>query len=198
MSITNTAQFLHERFNPGDEWVPPVRVKGYTRTELAKLFAELGFQHGAEVGVAEGRYSKVLCEHIPGLKLRCVDLWGPYEKKGAADQDKAWELAHQALQPYTVEFMRGPSVQMAEAVPDGSLDFVYIDADHRFDFVMQDLIVWSRKVRKGGIVAGHDYYRFRGAGVVLAVETFVQAHRIHEWFLDDQRETSFFWAHEWN
>ena len=81
-----------------------------------------------------------------------------------------------------------------DAMPDVSLDFVYIDGDHSFDHAMLDLILWSRKVRPGGIVAGHDYYRFRGAGVVNAVDAYTTAHQIHEWFLDDQRETTFFWA----
>jgi hypothetical protein len=74
------------------------------------------------------------------------------------------------------------------------LDFVYIDGNHCFDFVMQDLIEWNKKVRKGGVISGHDYYRFKGAGVVNAVDAYTVAHQIHEWFLDDQRETSFFWA----
>jgi hypothetical protein len=78
-------------------------------------------------------------------------------------------------------------------VEDESLDFVYIDGDHSFDAVMLDLILWSRKVRKGGFVGGHDYYRFRNAGVVPAVDCYTREHNIHEWFLTDERTPSFFW-----
>lgn len=197
-----TSQFLHERFNPRFDQIPPVRVKGFTREKLAQLFGELGFTHGAEVGVAEGIYSLVLCQNIPGLKLACVDLWDTYYRgddarvkiKDRAMQDEAWQLAHKKLDPFNVEYFRLPSVEAAKQFPDGSLDFVYIDADHAFDFVMQDLIVWSKKIKPGGIISGHDYYRFRGAGVVNAVDAYTAAHQIHEWFLDDQREISFFWA----
>ena len=79
-----------------------------------------------------------------------------------------------------------------------SLDFVYIDGNHHFDFVMQDIIEWSKKVRAGGVVSGHDYYRFRNAGVVDAVNTYTHAHQIWEWFITDEpKEKSFFWAKEW-
>ncbi len=79
-------------------------------------------------------------------------------------------------------------------MPDESLDFVYIDADHRFDYVMEDLIAWGRKVRKGGIISGHDYYRFRNAGVVPAVDVYTHCHYVGEWFITDEKEASFFWV----
>jgi len=59
---------------------------------------------------------------------------------------------------------------------------------------MEDIITWSRKVRSGGIVSGHDYYRFRNAGVVPAVDVYTHAHGIHEWVITDEREASWFWV----
>ena len=83
----------------------------------------------------------------------------------------------------------------ARTLPDESLDFVYIDANHDFDHCMEDLIAWSRKVRSGGIVAGHDYDRPHRKGVVPAVDAYTKAHRIQEWFLTDQkREASYMWV----
>lgn len=201
MSSTNTSTLLHQRFNPHSDQIPPVRIKGFTREQLAMLFGELGFTRGAEIGVAEGIYSQVLCLHIKDIQLACVDPWGIYYHsvsgvpyKSMEQQERCLELAHQKLDPYGVKFVRKTSTAGAQDFSDESLDFVYIDGDHAFDFVMQDLIVWSRKVRPGGIVAGHDYYRFRGAGVVNAVDAYTTAHQIQEWFVDDQRETTFFWA----
>ena len=198
----STAEILHVKYNPRFEQIPPIRVKGFTRELLAKLFAELGFTVGAEVGVAEGIYSEVLCRNIPGLKLTCVDLWDTYYRgdnnrvkiKDRAMQDEAISLAHEKLDKYGATFFRKSSLEALHDIPDDSLDFVYIDGDHAFDFVMVDLIGWSHKVKSGGIISGHDYYRFRGAGVVNAVDAYTTAHQINEWFLDDQRETSFFWV----
>ena len=40
---------------------------------------------------------------------------------------------------------------------DESLDFVYIDANHAYDFVKEDLEMWWPKIKKGGYICGHDY-----------------------------------------
>lgn len=198
----NNSEILHNKFNSRFEQIPPIRVKGFTRVMLAQLFRELGFKYGAEVGVAEGIYSLVLCQEIPGLELLCVDLWDTYYRgdnakakiKDKAMQDEALALAHEKLDKFNVKFIRNTSMRTVQTIQPNSLDFVYIDADHSFDFVMQDIIEWSKRVKPGGIVAGHDYFRFRGAGVVDAVNAYTHAHQIHEWFNDDQRETGFFWV----
>ena len=107
------------------------------------------------------------------------------------------------LEGCNATILRKRSMEALEDVPDGSLDFVYVDADHTFDAVMMDIICWARKVRPGGIVAGHDYYRFRRAGVVPAVDAYTAAHGITRWFLTDylkDRTPSWFWlreAEEW-
>ncbi len=53
--------------------------------------------------------------------------------------------------------IRLPSVHAARLYRDNSLDFVYIDADHRYEFVKQDILAWRPKIKKGGVIAGHDY-----------------------------------------
>lgn len=194
-------QVLHERYNRRDDWISPVRIKGFRREHLAQTFAEFDMSFGAEIGVAEGKFSEVLLASNPALRLICADLWATYysqqrKLKDDAMQDWAWDEAHKRLEPYgeRVTWMRMPSDQAAGHIPDGSLDFVYIDADHTFDWVMLDLIYWSRKVRPGGIISGHDYYRFRGAGVVPAVDAYTHAHGITEWYVCDEREVSFLWV----
>lgn len=175
-------------------------ASGFTRADLARLFAERGFTKGAEIGVADGRYSRVLCESIPSLSLLCVDPYLKYEgnvRGGPQGQhDRNWQRAHDRLHGFDVRFDRRLSMDAVEDVPLGSLDFVYIDANHDFDFVVSDLIHWSRRVRKGGIVAGHDFYDFpmRRAGVVEAVDAYTRAHDITDWHLCDEREPSFWWV----
>jgi predicted O-methyltransferase YrrM len=53
---------------------------------------------------------------------------------------------------------------------DNSLEFVFLDAEHLYDDVLQDLNLWYPKVRSGGIIAGHDYYA--GTQVKQAVDEF--------------------------
>ena len=38
-----------------------------------------------------------------------------------------------------------------------SVDFVYIDANHSYTYVRDDIQTWLPKVKKGGIIGGHDY-----------------------------------------
>lgn len=169
----------------------PIRCRNWTRVNLAKTFAALGYRRGAEVGVKRGEYSQVLCTSNPGVEMLCIDLWDAYYE---VNTSRYFQQAQKRLEPYNATLIRKPSALAALDIPDGSLDFVYIDADHRFDYVMQDLIVWAPKVRHGGIVSGHDYYRFRNAGVVDAVDAYTRAHDIREWWLTDEKTASFFWV----
>ena len=55
---------------------------------------------------------------------------------------------------------------------DESLDFVFIDADHSYECVKNDIARWMPKVKKGGVISGDDYVR-QHPGVIQAVnETF--------------------------
>lgn len=150
------------------------------RNELARYFNTLGFKVGAEVGVCDGRYSQVLCESIPGLKITCVDAWKAYSdnsQDGSQEQlDQVRQIAERRLKKYCAFFLRMWSLDAVKFIDDKSLDFVYIDCNHKFDYVIQDIIQWSQKVRVGGIISGHDYWNIKDFGVVPAVDTYVKVH----------------------
>lgn len=178
-----------------------------SRIELAKYFNELGFKKGAEIGVADGRYSECLCREIPNLKLFCIDPWDTYGGNrrggGKSMQYGNYELAHGRLDRYGVTFVRKVSMDAVKDFPDNSLDFVFIDGNHDFDYVIQDLIEWSKKVRIGGIVAGHDYFNFRNSGVIEAVDIYVKMHNIKLSLIvpevrndtpHDERHPCFYWT----
>lgn len=173
-------------------------VEGFTRKHLAELFCQRGFTSGAEIGVADGRNSLTLCDAIPGLQLLCVDPWAPYKgnQRGGPSEQHArnFQKATERLTPYQATLLRMKSADAAFTVAPRSLDFVFIDGNHAYEYVRTDLQVWSEKVRPGGVVAGHDYFNFAGAGVVKAVNEFTATHGITEWWLTDEREPSFWWV----
>jgi hypothetical protein len=85
-----------------------------------------------------------------------------------------------------VQPLRGDSTLMAGHFADDSLDFVYIDACHRYKKVKQDILAWLPKVKNGGVLAGHDYDPAH-PGVVRAVEEIFGKKFIkvmtHSWVL---------------
>lgn len=161
------------------------------RNILGDIFNKAGYKVGAEIGVQHGRFAQVLCARIPGLKLHCIDPWLAYsEIRGTQlDFEQTYAIAKKTLAPYDVDFWRMASLEAVSIFDDGELDFVYIDGFHQFDWVMRDIIEWSSKVRKGGIISGHDYYLnvdsrpLEQCGVVHATHAYTIGHGINPWFL---------------
>ena len=169
-------------------------AREFKRPNLYEVFAELGYTRGAEVGVASGKNARLMFQTIPDLHMTLVDPWQAYQRYKQDLCDWRYEKAMRILDPYNKTILRMPSIEAAPQVEDGSLDFVYIDGDHRFDAVMLDIILWAPKVRTGGIVAGHDYYEFSQAGVVDAVRAYTRAHRINRWYITQEKEASWCWV----
>lgn len=116
---------------------------------------------GAEIGVDKGILFGMLLKACPSLTLTGVDLF-PDKLRSHRAFDYARQFADRA------RLIEGDSVASAAEVPDGSLDFVFIDADHSYEAVRRDIEAWRGKVRQGGWIGGHDYNR-KFPGVVRAV-----------------------------
>jgi predicted O-methyltransferase YrrM len=142
---------------------PPIEIGLVGRNDLAKWFGVWGFKEVAEIGVEQGKYSRVICKANPHGKLYAVDAWTTY--KGYRDYlnrdfiSEIEKVARQSLAKYKVQFVKGFSMDVVGQFADESLDAVYIDANHEFKWILEDVTEWSKKVKKGGIISGHDYYR---------------------------------------
>jgi hypothetical protein len=71
-----------------------------------------------------------------------------------------------------VKILRKTSEEAAHAFP-GTLDLAYIDGNHSYASVKQDLQLWSSKIRPGGIISGHDYDPVKFPQVIQAVDEFL-------------------------
>jgi len=179
----------------------PQKIKGMNREGLYQLFADLGYKLGAEVGLEKGKNALTMFRNIPDLKLYGID---PYKQHAQASYDAAAQTRHwnaeylSRIKHRAKRALRGQNHTMVQAYSedavrqfeDNSLDFVYIDADHSYDFVMLDLILWGRKVKKGGIISGHDYYydnnkAGRRAKVTQAINDYTKLHGI-KFFITDE------------
>lgn len=195
---------MTDYFGPGVGQNPTVYPQA-GRREFLQACAALGLTRGAEIGVWKGGFAEKMCRAIPGLSLLCVDPWRTYEayqeqKNNQILMDAAYREAVARLAPFACTIRRQTSVEAAANVPDQSLDFVYLDGNHRRSFVIEDLTIWAPKVRPGGLIAGHDYRdnpRKPFIEVKAAVDAFTHGHQITPWFvLARDQSPSFCWVHQ--
>lgn len=147
---------------------------------------------GAEVGVFRGQFSRLLLTECKPKKLHLIDPWINQEGE---DVQASWygtksthvmgtlyervqaRFAH-AIGKGRVELHRGFSGEVLRGFAAASLDFIYIDGDHRYEGVKDDLACAMRVVRPGGLIVADDY-RTGGwwkDGVIRAVNEFLGAH----------------------
>ena len=193
---TSPLELIRDRFGADITAGGRVSLKISRHRELLELWRDLGYRVGAEIGTEAGRYAEEICRAIPGVKLHCIDPWQAYDRyedhREQSRMDHFYNVALSRLvhqNSFDVELIRAPSLDAVHRFKPASLDFVFIDGNHHFDFVVQDIIAWSPIVRPGGIVAGHDY-KPEGSektpipfGVIEAVNAYTAAHKIHPWFV---------------
>ena len=106
----------------------------------------------AEVGVANGDFSKIMIEKLHPKKMYCIDIWTMEER---------WNNFSKNLKKYIesgiVEVLKGDSVKMLNEIKDNELDFVYIDAMHDYEHPRRELSICKDKVKQDGFIAGDDY-----------------------------------------
>ncbi len=175
----------------------PAEILDSSRDDLPGFFKEMGFSVGAEIGVDKGEFSEKFARS--GLSLYAIDPWKSYsdykDSRGQQRLDFLYEHTKRVLAPYQkCTVVRKTSMEAVKDFEDGSLDFVYIDGNHQLRYVIEDLTEWSKKVRTGGVVCGHDYIYTNPrtqAGichVIYAVNAFTQAYKIHDWYLLGRKE----------
>ena len=188
----DTLNYITKKYNLDLSKKSPFFLEGGRRKSgLAGLFYELGYKTGVEIGTERGRYAKTLCEAMPGLKLSCVDSWTSYKdyREGISErQNEFHKEAMNRLSPYDCTLIKSFSMDALKFFEDESLDFVFIDGNHDFINIAQDLWHWREKVKKGGIAAGHDFVRIDGIkGEYIHVKDVVQAYmyslKVNPWFV---------------
>ena len=176
----------------------PVHIPDCGRDDLPQFFVDMGYKAGVEVGVYKGEYTKKFLD--AGLKMYGVDPWAPYEEFDRMRDDRRtrlkflYEHTKRYLSEYIktgqCELIKKPSMEAVKQFPDNSLDFVYIDGNHMFKYVAEDMCEWYKKVKKGGVLSGHDYTnteqlgpRWKVIQVKFVVDAFTEAYHIPNWYV---------------
>lgn len=166
---------------------------------MARYFNKLGFKVGAEIGVLAGDYALTLCREIPNLKYYGIDPWYIGGDMPKHKHRGKYEHVKKILSPYDATLIKKFSMDAVKDFDRDSLDFVYIDADHRFDYVVNDIIEWTKKVKKGGIISGHDYKVASNCGVIPAVDGYTRSHGLRLKLTTDREEGISWWFRKrWN
>jgi cephalosporin hydroxylase len=133
-----------------------------------------------EIGVWKGQSIMYLAEKAKELnkniKLYAVDTFkGSEEHVDHPDiiNDKVYDIYLENIEPLKeyITTIKGSSHEVYTQFEDESIDFLFIDGDHSYKAVQKDLKFWYPKVKKGGIISGHDYM-WIDARVKMAVDQF--------------------------
>jgi predicted O-methyltransferase YrrM len=142
------------------------------RETFTAFVKEQEWTRGAELGVDKGILFGMLLRGCPALRLMGVDTFPNKERS-----KRVFELAQTYHE--RVGLLEMTTQAASRVVPDGEFDFVFIDADHSYEAVKDDIKCWKSKVRRGGWLGGHDYSR-KFPGVIKAVnEAFTRD--VYEW-----------------
>lgn len=186
-------RYIRRKFRvKGDTTLPFTGWLRSNRGHIYELFHELGYKVGAEVGVQRGINAEQILEKCPNVKLYLVDPWAIYGRISQQRQDRNFRHTRGRLARFAdqVVFIRKTSMDALADIQDNELDFVYVDGLHDYDSVCADLIFWSKKVRPGGIVSGHDYINWPACGIIPAVNGYIQGHTIIHWYITREHDPS--------
>ena len=126
----------------------------------------------AELGVADGKNAWILYNHFKVKRLWLVDSWCQHYGKNVND----WALStfKKFDNRRDVVIIKANSVDVADLIPDKSLDYIYIDDLHSAKHVVKELELYLPKVKSDGICAGHDYSPDVEGRVKMGVDSFVE------------------------
>jgi len=166
-------------------------------TRIKFLFKLPMHSNVAEIGVAEGNFSECILRINKPKNLHLIDSW-KFQKGESFSED--WSNASQNEQNrrYTSvkhKFSKHPNVKIhrkysldaARSFPNQFFNWIYIDANHTYKAVKDDLEAWYPKIKRNGIIAGHDYTNkpYFPMGVIQAVDELVEKNNLEMFLIDN-------------
>ena len=190
-SIRANNEFMHDVMIAalGDRWDNHLE-RLVSRREVGYWLNWLGLiGKGVEVGVFRGEFSAHLLNTWQGNSLASIDPWMEFPTSEYNDvcnldqegQDQNHEITVRLLESFggRSRIIKNTSHGSNADFADGTLDFVYLDAQHHYSAVKEDIEIWFPKIVEGGVLGGHDYLdgiiSSGDYGVKSAVDEFAAA-----------------------
>jgi len=154
-----------------DNWFDYQRFYEFISKKNFKVLVEVGSWKGHSICYL-GNLLK-----DKNVDIYAVDLWDEtYKYEDNLNLKKQKKILHEIFKENLrknnlenkIKDIKAYSWEASNNFKDLSVDFVFIDADHEYDSVVKDINAWLPKVKKGGIISGHDY--FNPCGVKKAVD----------------------------
>lgn len=155
------------------------------------------FSIGIEIGVNDGDFSERILEIVRPKKLHLIDPWefnddpkysdAPYGNQHVDGQNMMNEKYNNVKKKFQslinknhVMIHRGFSEKLHTSFEDNYFDWIYIDGNHFYEFVKNDLNLYFPKIKTGGFITGDDYYPddLSGEGVKKAVDEFIRSGKV--------------------
>ncbi|MES2308619.1 MAG: class I SAM-dependent methyltransferase [Verrucomicrobiota bacterium] len=157
---------MSDPVNPAEEMLNESIVIP-SRREFNQLLESKGLlAKGVEIGVCEGEYSRHILSTWKGERLYSIDPWKEFGEEyrdiNNAPQnlhDQRYEGTKEKLSVFGKRsvIIRKTSLEAAAIFGVETMDFIYLDAQHNYDAIKADIEAWYPKVKKGGVLGGHDY-----------------------------------------
>lgn len=163
----NNERFIEDAFKPYYHVIPNLIIKH-------------GYKTGIEIGVAFGGHSEAILQRTGVEKLWSIDPYIPNAQMGPYPSDLYYETYYHNVRSrlkvfgQRSELIRDFSENIIDQFADASLDFAFIDADHRYEPVKRDIEMWWPKIKSAGMLSGDDYATSY-PGVPQAVNEFFNA-----------------------
>ena len=150
-----------------------------------------------ELGCYKGKSTSFIGVEIHKRK-RDINFFAVDSFQGAtnstdANEIKAYEGISEIEESYTynvslignkIKTIVSLTDEAAQYFEDGSVDVVFVDGGHSYEVVKADILAWLPKMKKGGIMAGHDYNAWQGVNKAVT-EIFGTPHKVENdcWFI---------------
>jgi hypothetical protein len=115
-----------------------------------------------EIGSFQGESAEVFCQYFK--HVHCVDTWNIEHLQGYIDHAELKQNPEDVFDKIIIDRFtnvtktKTTSKEASDSFDENSIDMVYIDGDHSYDAVKEDILLWSPKVKVGGHITGHDYH----------------------------------------
>jgi hypothetical protein len=147
--------------------VPKKTIRFNTRNQMLKFYCEqFADPKVLEIGVFKGDFLNFLNTNCKTSSIDAVDLFEGYASSGDADGknvvfynlEKAYlELLNKYQGVEKIKIYKSNSTTFLNNKEDNTYDIIYIDADHSYEAVKNDLKYAFNTIKDGGYIMGHDY-----------------------------------------